>query len=62
MESNEIIYQIRGADFRVHAALGPGLLASVYGAAMKYELEKSGLKILSLVGIPMVYKEMKFDL
>jgi GxxExxY protein len=61
MESNEITYQIRGAAFRVHAALGPGLLESVYEAAMKYELEKSGLKVLSQVGIPMVYKEMMFD-
>ncbi len=62
MEDNEITYQIRGAAFRVHAALGPGLLESVYEAAMKYELEKGGLKVQNQVGIPMVYKEIKFDL
>ncbi len=38
MEANEITYQIRGAAFRVYAALGPGLLERVYEAAMKYEL------------------------
>lgn len=62
METNEITYQIRGAAFRVHAALGPGLLESVYEAALKYELEKAGLKVQSQVGIPMIYEELKFDL
>jgi hypothetical protein len=32
MEANEITYLIRGAAFRVHTALGPGLLESVYEA------------------------------
>ncbi|MEO0005852.1 MAG: hypothetical protein RJA20_48 [Bacteroidota bacterium] len=62
MEANEITYQIRGAAFRVHAALGPGLFESVYEAALKYELEKSGLQVQRQVGLPMVYKEIKFDL
>jgi GxxExxY protein len=61
METNDITYQIRGAAFRVHAALGPGLLESVYEAAMKYELEQTGLKVQSQVGIPIKYKEIKFD-
>jgi GxxExxY protein len=62
METNEITYQIRGAAFRVHAALGPGLFESVYEAALKYGLEKSGLKVQRQVGLPMIYKEIKFDL
>ena len=62
MEANEITYQIRGAAFRVHAALGPGLFESVYEAALKYELEKSGLMVQRQVGLPMIYKEIKFDL
>ena len=62
MEANEITYQIRGAAFRVHSALGPGLLESVYEAALKYELEKMGLVVRNQVGIPMLYEEIKFDL
>jgi GxxExxY protein len=62
MEANEITYQIRGAAFRVHTALGPGLLESVYEAALKYELEKVGLKVQNQVGIPMIYEEIKLDL
>src|SRR5690349_4318527 len=61
MEVNEITYLIRGAAFRVHAALGPGLLESVYEAAMKYELEKVGLMVQHQVGIPMAYMDIKFD-
>ncbi|MCC7465780.1 MAG: GxxExxY protein [Saprospiraceae bacterium] len=62
MTTNEITYQIRGAAFKVHAELGPGLLESVYEAAMAYELLNNGLQVQSQVGIPMTYKEIKFDL
>ena len=62
METNEITFLIRGAAFRVHAALGPGLLESVYEAALKYELENQGLQVCQQVSIPMIYKEIKFDL
>jgi len=62
MEANEITYLIRGAAFRVHTALGPGLLESVYETALKYELEKRGLKVQCQVGIPMIYEEITFDL
>ena len=62
METNNITYQIRGAAFRVHALLGPGLLESVYEAALVYELDKIGLKVRSQVGIPMVYEALKFNL
>jgi GxxExxY protein len=61
MTTNEITYHIRGAAFKVHAELGPGLLESVYEAAMAYELLSNGLQVQSQVGIPMTYKEIKFD-
>jgi len=62
MEANEITYLIRGAAFRVHTALGPGLLESVYEAALKYELQRDGLRVRNQVGIPIIYGEIKFDL
>ncbi len=34
MELNELTYQIRGAIYKVHRSLGPGLLESVYEAAL----------------------------
>ncbi|MCE2822287.1 MAG: GxxExxY protein [Saprospiraceae bacterium] len=54
MEANEITYLIRGAAFRVHTALGPGLLESVYEAALKYELQRDELRVRNQVGIPMI--------
>jgi len=62
MLENDITYKIRGAAFRVHQALGPGLLESVYEAALKYELEQEGLTVMSQLGIPMRYKDMNFDI
>ncbi len=55
MEENDISYAIRGAAFKVHSTLGPGLLESVYEAALKHELEKAGFKVRSQVGIPVIY-------
>jgi GxxExxY protein len=61
MIENEITYKIRGAAFRVHHALGPGLLESVYETALQYELEQEGLTVRSQLGIPMIYKEIRLD-
>ncbi|MBU2584697.1 MAG: GxxExxY protein, partial [Bacteroidetes bacterium] len=38
MTENELSPIIRGAIFKVYNALGPGLLESVYVAALVYEL------------------------
>lgn len=38
MDLNDLTYRIRGCIFKVHATLGPGLLESVYEAALAYEL------------------------
>lgn len=61
MEENNISYNIRGAAFKVHNELGPGLLESVYEAALSYELKLLGYDVKQQVGIPMEYKEITFD-
>jgi GxxExxY protein len=35
---------------------GPGLLEGAYEACLNYELEKQGLKVLSQVGLPVIYE------
>ena len=60
-EENDISYNIRGAAFKVHTELGPGLLESVYEAALSYELAQKGYSIKTQVGVPMVYGNIKMD-
>lgn len=62
MEMNDLTYKIRGAIFTVYNELGPGLLESVYEAALVYELSSLGLSVSSQVGIPVHYKEVQLEL
>ncbi len=62
MEQNELTFIIRGAIFAVHKELGPGLLESVYEAALTYELLEFGLHVRTQVGVPVVYKHQPLDL
>ena len=61
MNENEIARQIVDAALRVHTTLGPGLLESVYQAALAYELEKRGLRVLQQQAIPVVYDSIRID-
>lgn len=55
MTENEISYRIRGAIFKVYNELGPGLLESIYEAAMVYQLQKDGLRVECQKRIEVVY-------
>ncbi len=55
MTESELTYKIRGAIFNVYKALGPGLLESVYEAALCYELRKQGLHVESQVKLDVIY-------
>jgi len=61
MTENEIAQQIVDAALRVHTTLGPGLLESVYQAALAYELEKRRLRVLRQQAIPVVYEAIRID-
>ena len=58
----ELTSSILRCAFRVHSALGPGLLESVYEECLYYELEKSGLLAQKQKPMPLVYEENKLDL
>ena len=62
MTENEISSNIRGAIFKVYNSLGPGLLESVYVAALMYELKKDGLNVDSEVPLPVVYEGIKLKI
>jgi GxxExxY protein len=58
---NDVTYAIRGAAFKVHSALGPRLLESVYEACMEYELRKQGLKVERQKSMPVVYEGVNLE-
>lgn len=62
MEINDLSYKIRGAIFQVHNALGPGLLESVYEAALAYELSQNSMAVRTQVGLPVSYNTVKLDI
>ena len=45
MELNEISGRIIAAALKVHTAIGPGVLESVYQTCLLHELKKSGLAV-----------------
>jgi GxxExxY protein len=59
MNENRVARDIVDAAYRVHTALGPGLLESVYEAALAYELEKRGLRVTRQQAVPAVYEEVQ---
>ena len=61
MTENQISYIIRGGIFNIYSALGPGLLESVYVAALRHELRNEGLKVLKEVPVPVYYNNEKLE-
>jgi GxxExxY protein len=54
---NELSNKIIGAAIEVHRALGgPGLLESIYEAALCHELMLQGIKYKRQLAVPVVYK------
>ena len=45
----------------IHRHLGPGLLESIYGACMVYELRERGLAVATQQCIPVRYKKLVLD-
>ena len=61
MEVNDITKRILGCAFKVHTALGPGLLESAYHRCLAYELQKTGMLVESEISLPIVYDGLKID-
>lgn len=56
MDQEEIAKKVLDAAFKVHTALGPGLLESVYEAALALELSRGGLEVERQKEIPVTYE------
>jgi len=61
MTENEIASVVVDAALKIHRALGPGLLESVYEATLAFELERRGLRVLTQQGVPVIWEDVKLD-
>lgn len=61
MNENAIAREIVDAAFRIHNALGPGLLESVYETVLAFELDRRGLSVTRQQPIPVVYESIHID-
>jgi len=52
---------IVNSAYKVHKALGPGLLEKVYEIAMAHEISKAGLMVERQLSFPIVYDGIEFD-
>jgi GxxExxY protein len=62
MNENEISKEILNSAFKVHSALGPGLLENAYQECLFYELLKSGLFVEKEKPLPLIYEEVSLEI
>ncbi len=58
-EMEIVAKRVLDAGFRVHTALGPGLLESAYCACLLQDLRDDGLEVRAEVPVPVDYKGQK---
>ncbi len=61
MHIDEITGTIVASAMKVHTALGPGMLESVYEKCLKHELKKLGLAVESQVWLPVLYDDEEIE-
>ncbi len=61
MHENQIGTSIVDCAVRIHQDLGPGLLESVYEAALAAKLSRQGMTVERQVPIPIEYESLKFE-
>lgn len=61
MSENEIAKTVLDVAFKLHTAVGPGLLESAYEAALAYDLINQGLIVETQVAVPFVYKDVRLE-
>jgi GxxExxY protein len=55
LEVERVGKAVLDASFKIHTALGPGLLESVYETTLAYEIRKGGLLVATQVSLPIHY-------
>jgi GxxExxY protein len=61
MQEFEITERILKSAFKVHTALGPGLLESSYRSCLAFEMRKDGLQVEVEKAVPLIYDEVRLE-
>ncbi len=59
--TDAVAREVVDAAFKVHSALGPGLLESVYEICLLHELTARGLSVSRQLALPLVYRDIQID-
>ena len=62
MNKEEVFKIVLDCSFKVHTALGPGLLESSYEECLFYELKQKGLVVYKQMPMPLVYHDVRLDI
>ena len=60
-KEEDIATAIVDAAYKVHSALGPGLVESIYEVCFCHELKKHGLAFQRQMNVPITYDSLKLD-
>jgi len=60
-DTEKVATQIVDASFKVHSALGPGLLESVYEVCLAHEFQKRGFRFERQKSMPIVYDGIQIE-
>lgn len=61
MTDQELSKEVLACAYKVHTALGPGLLESAYQACLSFELVNKGFKVEAEKPLPLIYNDVKLD-
>ena len=61
MEINTLTKIILDCSYKVHTALGPGLLESAYEECLFYELNLLGIQVEKQKVLPLKYRDVKLE-
>jgi GxxExxY protein len=62
MKTDELTNNVIGLAIKIHRKLGPGLLESVYQAALAYELQKANIPFEREKALPVRYENVVLDI
>lgn len=61
MNEQELSRKVLDLSFKIHTAIGPGLLEAPYKECLHYEISKSGLYVEKEKPLPFIYEQIRMD-